>query len=89
VSRCRDVVEVVARALADRPDAVRVTEREHKGQTLVELFMAPGDLGRVIGRQGRTATAMRALVAATADLEGTKVTLEFRDDEPKAGGRGL
>ena len=45
VSRARDVVEVVARALADRPDAVRVTEREHTGQTLVELFMAPGDWG--------------------------------------------
>ena len=43
VSRARDVVEVVARTLADHPDAVRVTEREHKGQTLVELFMAPGD----------------------------------------------
>ena len=43
--------------------------------------MAPGDLGRVIGRQGRTAAAMRTLVSATADLEGTKATLEFRDDE--------
>src|ERR671910_204471 len=51
VSRARDVVEVVARALADQPDGVRVTERTHRGQTLVELFMAPGDLGRVIGRQ--------------------------------------
>jgi predicted RNA-binding protein YlqC (UPF0109 family) len=61
VSRARDVVEVVARALADQPDAVRVTERQHRGQTLVELFMAPGDLGRVIGRQGRTAAAMRTL----------------------------
>ena len=81
MSRCRDVVEVVARALADRPEAVRVTEREHKGQRLVELFMAPGDLGRVIGRQGRTAAAMRTLVSATADLEGTKATLEFRDDQ--------
>jgi uncharacterized protein len=81
VSRSRDVVEVVARALADRPDAVRVSEREHRGQTLVELFMAPGDLGRVIGRQGRTATALRTLVAAAADLEGVKVTLEFRDEE--------
>jgi predicted RNA-binding protein YlqC (UPF0109 family) len=80
VSRCRDVVEIVARTLADRPDAVRVVEREHRGQTLVELFMAPGDLGRVIGRQGRTATALRTLVAAAADLEGTKVTLEFRDE---------
>jgi predicted RNA-binding protein YlqC (UPF0109 family) len=81
VSRCRDVVEVIARTLADRPDAVRVTERQHKGQTLVELFMAPGDLGRVIGRQGRTAAAMRAIVNATADLEGTKATLEFRDEQ--------
>lgn len=80
MSRCRDVVEVVARALADRPDAVRVVEREQKGQTLLELFMAPGELGRVIGRQGRTAAALRALVAATADLEGVKATLEFRDE---------
>lgn len=81
MSRARDVVEVLARTLADHPDAVRVTERAHKGQTLVELFMAPGDLGRVIGRQGRTAAAMRALVASTAELEGTKATLEFRDDQ--------
>jgi predicted RNA-binding protein YlqC (UPF0109 family) len=80
VSRCRDVVEVVARALADHPDAVRVTERDHRGQTLVELFMAPGELGRVIGRQGRTAAAMRTLVNAAADVEGMKATLEFRDD---------
>ena len=81
MSRPRDVVEVVAKALADHPDAVRVTERQHRGQTLVELFMAPGDLGRVIGRQGRTAAALRTLVAATAELDGTKATLEFRDDE--------
>ena len=81
MSRARDVVEVVARALADRPEAVRVTERQHKGQTLVELFMAQGDLGRVIGRQGRTAAAMRTLVGATAELEGGKATLEFRDED--------
>ncbi len=79
MSRARDVVEVVARALADHPDAVRVTEREHKGQALVELFMAPGELGRVIGRQGRTAAAVRTLAALAAELEGMKVTLEFRD----------
>ena len=79
MSRSRDVVEVIARALADKPEAVRVTERQHRGQTLVELFMAPGDLGRVIGRQGRTAAALRTLVAAAAELEGAKVTLEFRD----------
>ena len=79
MSRVRDVVEVVARTLADHPDAVRVSEGAHKGQKLVEVFMAPGDLGRVIGRQGRTAAAMRTLVNATAEIEGTKATLEFRD----------
>jgi predicted RNA-binding protein YlqC (UPF0109 family) len=81
VSRARDVVEVVARALADKPDAVRVTEREAKGQTFVELSMAPGDLGRVIGRQGRTAAAIRTLVATAAELDGQKVTVDFRDDD--------
>jgi predicted RNA-binding protein YlqC (UPF0109 family) len=80
MSRAKDVVEVIARALADHPDAVRVTERAQRGQTLLELFMASGDLGRVIGRQGRTAMAMRTLVNATAELEGTKATLEFRDE---------
>jgi len=79
VSRARDVVEVVAKALADHPEGVRVTESPHRGQTLIELFMAPGDLGRVIGRQGRTAAAVRTLVAAVAELEDAKVTLEFRD----------
>ena len=79
MSRARDVVEVVARALADRPDGVRVTEQPHRGQTLIELFMAPGDLGRVIGRQGRTAAALRTLVATAAELDGARVTLEFRD----------
>ena len=79
MSRARDVVEVVARTLADQPGGVRVTEQAHRGQVLIELFMAPGDLGRVIGRQGRTAVALRTLVAATAELEGAKVTLEFRD----------
>jgi uncharacterized protein len=79
VSRAQQVVEVVARQLADRPDDVRVSEHEHRGQILLELFMAPGDLGRVIGRQGRTAAAVRTLAATAAELDGTRVTLEFRD----------
>ena len=60
------VVEVLARALTDRPDDVRVVETEHKGSTLVELFVAPDDLGKVIGKQGRTAAALRALAASAA-----------------------
>ena len=81
MSRARDVVEVIAKALADKPDAVRVTERDAKGQTFVELAMAPGDLGRVIGRQGRTANAVRTLVTLASELDGTKATVDFRDDD--------
>jgi hypothetical protein len=80
VSRARDVVEVVARALAERPDEVVVTEAERRGQTVVELTMAPGELGRVIGRQGRTAAALRALAAAAGEVDGARVAVDFRDD---------
>jgi hypothetical protein len=80
VSRARDVVEVVARALAERPSEVVVTEVDRRGQTVVELTMAPGELGRVIGRQGRTASAVRALAAAAGELDGARVAVEFLDD---------
>jgi len=79
MSRAREVVEVMARALAARPEDVRVTEAEHRGQTVVEVFMAPGELGRIIGRQGRTAAAVRTVAASAGDLEGKRVTVEFRD----------
>ena len=49
-------------------------------RTVVELSMAPGDLGRVIGRQGRTAAAIRTLVTLAAELDGTKATVDFRDE---------
>jgi uncharacterized protein len=80
VSRARDVLEVIARALADRPDAVRVTESQHRGQIVIELFMGPGELGRVIGRQGRTAAALRLLADLAAEQDGAKVSVEFRDE---------
>jgi predicted RNA-binding protein YlqC (UPF0109 family) len=80
VSRARDVVDVVARALASRPDDVDVTESDRRGQTVIELTMAPGELGRVIGRQGRTASALRTLAAAAGELDGVKVLVDFRDD---------
>jgi len=73
------VVEVLARALTDRPDDVRVVETEHKGTTLVELYVAPDDLGKVIGKQGRTAAALRALAASAAERAGKTVTLEIRE----------
>ena len=81
MSRARDVVEVIARALADHPDQVRVVEAGGHGHVVVELFMAPGDLGRVIGRQGRTANAVRQLAALAAEREGVGATVEFRDSD--------
>jgi len=79
VSRARAVVEAIARALADKPDAVQVVEREGRGQMFVELTMAPGDMGRVIGRQGRTAQAVRTLANLAAEMDGQKVSVDFRD----------
>jgi uncharacterized protein len=76
------VIEILARALTDRPDNVRVIETEHKGTTLVELFVAPDDLGKVIGKQGRTAAALRTLAAAAAERAGKTVTLEIREGRP-------
>lgn len=79
MSALRAVVEVVARALVDHPDAVRVSEQERRGMTVLELNTAPGDLGKIIGRQGRTAAALRTLVAVTAERHGTRAQLDIRD----------
>jgi len=75
----RDAVEVLAKALADRPDAVKVTESQHKHMTLIELFVAPSDIGKVIGKQGRTAAALRTLASSAGEKEGKQVTLEIRE----------
>jgi predicted RNA-binding protein YlqC (UPF0109 family) len=75
----KGLVEVVARALADEPNAVRVGQSERRGMTVIELQVAPGDLGRVIGRNGRTAAAVRTLLSAAAEAEGKRATLDIRD----------
>ena len=74
-----NVVEVVVRALVDNPDAVRVTETERRGVTMLELTTAPGDMGKIIGRQGRTVSALRTLVALTAEKHGKRAQLDLRD----------
>ena len=76
------VVEVLARALTDRPDEVRVVQTDQKGTTLVELYVAPDELGKVIGKQGRTAAALRTLAASAGEREGKTVTLEIREGRP-------
>jgi len=79
VSPVRAVVEVVTRALVDHPDAVKVLESSRKGMTILELTTAPGDMGKIIGRQGRTAAALRTLVAVTAERHGVRAQLDIRD----------
>jgi len=75
----RAVVEVLAKALTDRPDAVRVVESLHKQMTLIELFVSPQDIAKVIGRQGRTAAALRTLASSAGEREGKQVTVEIRE----------
>jgi predicted RNA-binding protein YlqC (UPF0109 family) len=74
-----DVVEVIARALVDHPDAVKVIENERRGMKVYSLTTASGDMGKIIGRQGRTAAALRTLVALTAEKHGLRAQLDIRD----------
>jgi uncharacterized protein len=79
-SGVRAVVELLASVLTDRPGDVRVTESQHRHKTLIELFVSPADLGKVIGRQGRTVAALRTLAATAGEREGKDVTLEIREE---------
>jgi uncharacterized protein len=79
VADLKALVDLVARALADQPDAIRVGESERRNGTVIELQVAPGDLGRVIGRQGRTAAAIRTLLATAAEIDDKRVSLDIRD----------
>ena len=83
----RSVVEVLARALADAPDEVRVTETQHQRVTLIELVVSPRDIAKVLGRSGRTAAALRTLAATAGERDGKQVTLEIRESDRKAGGQ--
>ena len=60
----RALVEQIARALVDAPEQVQVTQLDEDQETVIELAVAPGDVGKVIGRQGRTVRAMRTLLGA-------------------------
>ena len=75
----KTLIETVAKALADYPDAVSVRESERRGGTVYELQVAATDLGRVIGRQGRTAAALRTLIASVTEGGERRVSLDIRD----------
>ena len=74
----RELVEVMAKALVEHPEEVSVTETEKNGEIIVELKVAPSDMGKVIGKQGRIAKAIRSVVKAAASKEENKVTVEIQ-----------
>jgi predicted RNA-binding protein YlqC (UPF0109 family) len=73
----KELIEYMAKALVDDPDQVRVEEIEGTSATIYELRVASEDMGRVIGKQGRVANAMRTLLRAAAARQGRRVTLEI------------
>ena len=72
-------VEVIAKALVDDPDSVVVTEREERKTTVLEVRVADSDMGKVIGKQGRIAKAIRSVVKAAAAKEDKKVIVDILD----------
>ena len=75
----KELLETFARALVTRPDEVRVTQVEDEEGILLELEVAEEDRGRVIGRRGRTADALRTVLDAVAELQGTHCDVEVLD----------
>jgi predicted RNA-binding protein YlqC (UPF0109 family) len=77
MSALKEMVECVAKRLVDNPEQVQVSETEGEKTIVIELKVAPSDLGKVIGKQGRTAKALRTLLAAAAAKLGKKAVLEI------------
>ncbi len=73
----KDLIEFIARSLVDHPDQVEVREIAGDRATVIELSVAPEDLGKVIGKQGRTARAIRAILSAAALKASRRVVLEI------------
>ncbi len=74
------VLDYLARAMTDDPDAVVIRREERRGSTILRLHVAPRDMGRVIGRRGRTAQAIRTLVAAAGARDGVQTVVDIVDD---------
>jgi len=77
----KELVQYLARSLVSNPDAVEVTETQNNGVSVLELKVAKEDLGRIIGKQGRTAKSIRALLNAAASRSNRKVVLEIVEEK--------
>jgi predicted RNA-binding protein YlqC (UPF0109 family) len=73
----RELIEFVAQNLVSKPDEVKVEEVEGGRQTVVELTVARSDVGKVIGKQGKTARALRSILKVAAAKQGKRATLEI------------
>ena len=73
----KELVEIIAKALADNPDEVVVTQKEEGRNITVELHVAQSDMGKVIGKQGRIAKAIRSVVKAASSKDNKKVDVEI------------
>jgi predicted RNA-binding protein YlqC (UPF0109 family) len=79
VSSSAEIVEYLARRLVDEPNVVRVEEVEREGDLVIELYVAKDDVGKVIGRQGRIARALRTVVRASAVHRSGRTLLEIME----------
>jgi len=77
MSSLKELVEFIAKSIVDDPSQVHVSEIEGEASVILELRVGPEDMGRVIGKGGRTANAMRTLVRVLAAKQGKRVTLEI------------
>jgi len=75
----RDVCEYLVKAVVEEPDGVEVDVVDRRGKSLIEVHVAPGDMGRVIGKRGRIAQSIRTVVRAAAVRDGTEVDVDFVD----------
>jgi predicted RNA-binding protein YlqC (UPF0109 family) len=75
----KELLELIARALVDQPEQVEVTEVQEDQTTVFELKVAPEDLGKVIGKQGRTAKSLRTVLSAAGAKARKRVALEIID----------
>ncbi len=73
----KELVEIIAKALVDHPEGVTVTETEHPKSIVIELRVHPDDMGKVIGKQGRIARAIRTVVKSAASKDDKKVIVEI------------
>ncbi|WP_130837938.1 KH domain-containing protein [Lachnoclostridium sp. Marseille-P6806] len=73
----KELVEVIAKSLVDHPDEVVVTETRDGKNVKVQLHVAPSDMGKVIGRQGRIARAIRSVVKAASTRDNTRVDVDI------------